>query len=120
MRVLIIGAAGMVGCKLARKLACDGVLGAQEIDSLSLVDVLPPTTPPGVKSAWPTAHEASDHLVGLVTDERHCPIAGNAAQRRDLVLDSRRDSRHRQRATHTERVGVHRGPMNQEPDRGAR
>jgi nucleoside-diphosphate-sugar epimerase len=48
MRVLIIGAAGMVGCKLARKLACDGVLGAQEIDSLSLVDVLPPTTPPGI------------------------------------------------------------------------
>jgi nucleoside-diphosphate-sugar epimerase len=47
MRVLIIGAAGMVGCKLARKLACDGVLGAEEIDSLSLADVVAPTTPPG-------------------------------------------------------------------------
>jgi len=48
MRVSIVGAAGMVGGRLARKLASDGVLGAHEIDSISLVDVVPPTTPPGV------------------------------------------------------------------------
>jgi nucleoside-diphosphate-sugar epimerase len=47
MQVLIIGAAGMVGRKLARRLASDGVLGAQAIDSMSLVDVVPPTIPPG-------------------------------------------------------------------------
>lgn len=48
MQVLIIGAAGMVGRKLAQRLASDGVLGAQTIDSISLVDVVSPTSPPGV------------------------------------------------------------------------
>ena len=47
MQVLIIGAAGMVGRKLAQRLAGDGVLGAQAIDSMSLVDVVPPIIPPG-------------------------------------------------------------------------
>jgi nucleoside-diphosphate-sugar epimerase len=47
MQVLIIGAAGMVGRKLARRLGADGVLGARAIDSMSLVDVVPPTVPPG-------------------------------------------------------------------------
>jgi D-erythronate 2-dehydrogenase len=47
MQVLIIGAAGMVGRKLAQRLAGDGVLGAQAIDSLSLIDVVPPPIPPG-------------------------------------------------------------------------
>ena len=47
MQVMIIGAAGMVGRKLAQRLAIDGVLGAQAIDSISLVDVVPPNAPPG-------------------------------------------------------------------------
>jgi D-erythronate 2-dehydrogenase len=47
MQVLIIGAAGMVGRKLAQRLAGDGLLGAQAIDSISLVDVVAPTIPPG-------------------------------------------------------------------------
>jgi D-erythronate 2-dehydrogenase len=47
MRVLIIGAAGMVGRKLAQRLVGDGVLGAQAIDSISLADVVPPTIPSG-------------------------------------------------------------------------
>lgn len=48
MRVLIVGAAGMLGEKLARRLAGDGVLGAHRIDSISLADVVPPASPPGV------------------------------------------------------------------------
>ena len=47
MRVLIVGAAGMVGGKLARRLAADGVLGGEAIDAITLVDVVAPTTPPG-------------------------------------------------------------------------
>ena len=47
MEVLIIGAAGMVGGKLARRLAGDGALGAGAIDVISLVDVMPATTPRG-------------------------------------------------------------------------
>jgi D-erythronate 2-dehydrogenase len=48
MQVLIIGAAGMVGRKLAQRLASDGVVGAHGIDSLSLVDVVPPAVTSGV------------------------------------------------------------------------
>jgi D-erythronate 2-dehydrogenase len=47
MQVLIIGAAGMVGDKLARRLAADGVLGGRVIDAISLVDVVAPSVPPG-------------------------------------------------------------------------
>jgi nucleoside-diphosphate-sugar epimerase len=60
MRVLIVGAAGMVGCKLARKLACDGVLGAQEIDSSSLVDAARPPTPQGVVPVEPVVCDIAD------------------------------------------------------------
>jgi D-erythronate 2-dehydrogenase len=42
VRVLIIGAAGMVGRKLAERLTRDGALGAAEIDSLLLADVVAP------------------------------------------------------------------------------
>ncbi len=47
MRVLIIGAAGMLGGRLAHRLACDGVLGGEAIDSILLVDVVAPAVPPG-------------------------------------------------------------------------
>ena len=47
MRVLIVGGAGMVGSKLAARLASDGVLGAERIDSISLVDVVEPQIPEG-------------------------------------------------------------------------
>ncbi len=42
MRILIIGAAGMVGRKLTERLAADGRLGPQAIESLHLVDVVEP------------------------------------------------------------------------------
>ena len=49
MRILIIGGAGMVGRKLAERLARDGRLGDREISSLALYDVVAPVTPPGAK-----------------------------------------------------------------------
>ena len=45
MHVLIIGAAGMVGAKLTARLIKDGRLGDQPIDTLTLVDVVPPMKP---------------------------------------------------------------------------
>ena len=45
MRILIIGAAGMVGRKLADRLARDGRLGHHEISHLDMVDVVLPTAP---------------------------------------------------------------------------
>jgi D-erythronate 2-dehydrogenase len=51
MRVLIVGGAGMLGSKLAARLASDGVLGAESVDSISLVDVVQPARPSGAVPA---------------------------------------------------------------------
>jgi nucleoside-diphosphate-sugar epimerase len=47
MHVLIIGAAGMVGRKLAERLCRDGALGERPIEALTLVDVVEPAVPAG-------------------------------------------------------------------------
>src|SRR5487761_915535 len=47
MRILILGAAGMVGRKLTQRLCRDGTLAGQKITSLHLVDVIAPTAPEG-------------------------------------------------------------------------
>jgi nucleoside-diphosphate-sugar epimerase len=47
MHILIIGAAGMVGRKLAAKLSVDGQLGGKPITEITLVDVVTPETPEG-------------------------------------------------------------------------
>ncbi len=46
-RILVIGAAGMVGRKLLRKLAQDGSLGGSQITHATLHDVVTPQPPPG-------------------------------------------------------------------------
>ncbi|MFL6828796.1 MAG: D-erythronate dehydrogenase [Bradyrhizobium sp.] len=48
MHVLIIGAAGMIGRKLAERLAKDGAIGGKEIAKLTLVDIVPPAMPQGL------------------------------------------------------------------------
>ena len=47
MHILILGAAGMIGRKLAERLAADGRLGEQDVRRLTLVDVIEPATPAG-------------------------------------------------------------------------
>ena len=47
MHILIIGAAGMVGRKLAERLAKDGALGGKPINQLDMVDVIKPAKPEG-------------------------------------------------------------------------
>lgn len=47
MHILVIGAAGMVGRKLAARLAADGRLRGRPIEALTLVDVVAPTAPEG-------------------------------------------------------------------------
>ncbi len=49
MKILIIGGAGMVGRKLAERLARDGKLGQSDITGLTLYDVVPPAKPAGAK-----------------------------------------------------------------------
>lgn len=47
MHILIIGAAGMVGRKLATRLTADGKLGGRPITEMTLVDVVTPQAPEG-------------------------------------------------------------------------
>ena len=47
MNVLIIGGAGMIGRKLAERLARDGALNARPITEMTLYDVVPPSVPDG-------------------------------------------------------------------------
>lgn len=47
MHVLILGAAGMVGRKLAERLARDGRLGGKDISRMTLQDVVAPAVPKG-------------------------------------------------------------------------
>jgi len=58
MHILIIGAAGMVGRKLANQLAKDGHLGGKEITKATLHDVVEPTAPVG--AAFSSTLMASD------------------------------------------------------------
>ncbi|MCU0907245.1 MAG: SDR family oxidoreductase [Rhodobacteraceae bacterium] len=48
MHILLIGAAGMIGRKLALRLAADGAIGATPIAALDLVDVVLPPVPAGL------------------------------------------------------------------------
>ncbi len=47
MHILILGAAGMIGRKLAGRLAREGTLGGQVVDRLTLADVVAPAPPAG-------------------------------------------------------------------------
>src|SRR5262245_16707496 len=47
MRILITGAAGMIGAKLAKRLAGLGALGGQDISEAVLIDVVEPPAPAG-------------------------------------------------------------------------
>ena len=46
MKIAITGGGGMVGRKLAERLARDGKLGRREITGLTLYDVVEPASPP--------------------------------------------------------------------------
>jgi nucleoside-diphosphate-sugar epimerase len=51
MHILITGAAGMIGRKLTERLVKDGRLNGAPIDKLTLIDVVTPAKPKGLKGA---------------------------------------------------------------------
>ena len=71
MRILITGAAGMIGRKLTERLGKEGALAGKPIDKLTLLDVVSPTKPEGFKAKLETV--AADLAV---PDEAAKAIAG--------------------------------------------
>ena len=86
MHILVTGAAGMIGRKLAERLARNGTLDGQPIDKLTLLDVVRPETPAGFKGRVETVAadlaargeaakavadrpQAVFHLAGVVSGE---------------------------------------------------
>ena len=67
MKVLIIGGAGMVGRKLAQRLARDGRLGNSAISAFTLYDVVPPEKPAG--AAFPVDVLTGDFPAAGETDK---------------------------------------------------
>ena len=57
MKVLVIGAAGMIGRKLIERLARDGALGGRRIEALAATDIVTPAPGP---APFPIASEACD------------------------------------------------------------
>ncbi|WP_419909111.1 D-erythronate dehydrogenase [Hoeflea sp.] len=57
MKILIIGAAGMVGQKLIARLLADGGLGGRAVSSMMLYDIVTPGTPDAL---WPVETSAGD------------------------------------------------------------
>lgn len=63
MNVLIVGAAGMIGRKLAQRLARDGLLAGKPIDGARLVDIVAPAP---IEASFPVVCEAFDIAAAYV------------------------------------------------------
>jgi nucleoside-diphosphate-sugar epimerase len=91
MRILITGAAGMIGRKLTERLCADGTLGGKAITALILQDIVPPPRPavsipvidiagdlsdPGAAEALVAHHpEVIFHLAGIVSGTAEADFA---------------------------------------------
>jgi D-erythronate 2-dehydrogenase len=81
MRILIIGAAGMVGRKLTERLARDGLLGAVRLSALTLVDVVaaPEVDAPAVEARTVVADLAERGVAADLVADRPEVIVDLAA-----------------------------------------
>ena len=82
MRILIIGGAGMVGRKLAERLAKDGHLGKTDVSHLTLQDVVAAQTPAG-------ANFPVEIVTGDLSDPTTAPKL--VASKPDVIFPSSRD-----------------------------
>jgi len=70
MRILITGAAGMIGRKLAERLARDGHLGGKDITALTLTDIIAPAAPKGIPATIDNADIAVPGEAARMVAER--------------------------------------------------
>jgi nucleoside-diphosphate-sugar epimerase len=77
VRILVLGAAGMIGRKLVERLARDGALGDEPVEQLVLVDVVEPVRPA----------EAGSVVESVVADLPEVGVAASlAASRPDVIF----------------------------------
>jgi D-erythronate 2-dehydrogenase len=110
VRILVTGAAGMLGRKLAERIARDGTLGGDEVDHLTLADVVEPTlsgasfavdaslcdlSRPGVASELVSGRpDIIFHLAGVVSGEAESDLEKGYRVNLDgtrLLLDAIRE-----------------------------
>ncbi|HEU0160326.1 MAG TPA: D-erythronate dehydrogenase [Hyphomicrobiaceae bacterium] len=131
MNILIIGGAGMIGAKLAGRLARDGTLNGKPITSLSLYDVVPPAAPAATKMPvkvmtgdLPTPGEAGKlmadrpdlifHLAAIVSGEAELEFDKGYRINLDgtrLLLEAIRAAGHTPRLVFTSSIAVFGAPF---------
>lgn len=131
MRVLVTGAAGMVGRKLVERLASDGTVAGKTITALDLHDIVPPPAPnmpgvavralsgdfadPGAAEALVAAkHDLVFHLAGVVSGEAEANFDLGYRVNLDgcrALFDSIRLAGHRPRVVYTSSIAVFGAPF---------
>lgn len=125
MRILVLGAAGMVGRKLVERLVRDGRLGSEPISELSLVDVSAPESPqasfavdsaaadlaePGVAEELVAARpDVVFHLAAIVSGEAEADFEKGYRVNLDgmrMLLDAIRVADYRPRFVYTSSIAV--------------
>lgn len=131
MRILITGAAGMIGRKLTARLLADGSLGGRPIRQLILHDIVPPEAAPphlaltgdlGASAATLIAHrpDVIFHLAGVVSGEAEADFDLGYAVNLDgtrALFDAIRTAEYLPRVVYASTTAVFGGPFPEEiPD----
>jgi D-erythronate 2-dehydrogenase len=131
MKVLIIGGAGMIGRKLAERLAREGAVGGKAISKLTLYDVVPGAAPVGAKMPvdiatgdLPAAGEAEKliadrpdvvfHLAAIVSGEAEQDFDKGYRINMDgtrLLLEAIRTAGHKPRLVFASSIAVFGAPF---------
>jgi D-erythronate 2-dehydrogenase len=125
VRVLVVGAAGMIGRKLTARLAADGHVGGRTIDRLTLVDVVPPDGPGESVTADLSVPGAAErvladrpelifHLAAVVSGEAEADVDKGYRVNLDgtrALLAAVRAAGHRPRLVFTSSIAVYGPPF---------
>jgi nucleoside-diphosphate-sugar epimerase len=130
VRILVLGAAGMIGRKLAERLAREGALAGEPVTELTLVDVVEPAPPPtpgvpvetGVADVSDSGaarelaaggHDVVFHLAAVLSGEAESDFEKGYRVNLDgtrFLLDALREAEHRPRLVFASSIGAFGAP----------
>ncbi len=132
MHILITGAAGMIGRKLTARLVKDGKLNGQNIDRLTLIDVVAPEKPAGFAAVEVSTSDLSDrgssvkaivgkpemifHLAGVVSGEAELDFEKGYRVNFDgtrALLEAIRAANYKPKVVFTSSIAVYGAPFPQ-------